>query len=609
MSFSDTRKLIWGNTRKLLFRNWPLLLIGQLLILIVFILALIPLMALLFRLTLKATGFSYVTLDNLKSFILQPLSLLMILFLFLLFSLFLLWELYYLISYFSVMEQLRRPQPFKLVAASLAKVMTGLPQGSLRLLGTEWQILMLFNLPLLGFVIWRSRLQTLISSRQARQLLWSGISLLLIFLLSWFLRRRLFVLPDFLSARLTARQALRAGRLKGRSHARDSLLAILVWNLEILLVEVVIYLLLMAVIMLIVTASFSRNLAIAAFISINENIERFFAVFLFLGSTIANLALITRLYHYYGLAPASGFTEESAAALLKIRRPSARRILALTLTAVLAADAYFMLSLIRNGSSLNAINLADIKLTSHRGVSWQAPENTLEAIDLARDQQADYVELDVRLTSDGVPVILHDSSLRRTTGLNQLIWRTDYATVSGLDAGSWFSPAYAGAKIPTLQEVLEACKGKVKLNLDLKYRNASEGLAEKVVALIQQYEMAWQCVVTSTSLACLQNVKALDQDIQTGYIGIRLLTGLSAYDGVDFFSMRASLVTQTVVQQIHASGRLICVWTVNSKSELLRLSRIGVDNIITDRPTYAREVLYQSESGSYLLTLLQILLD
>ncbi|MDD2214827.1 MAG: glycerophosphodiester phosphodiesterase family protein, partial [Oscillospiraceae bacterium] len=602
MSFSDTRKTIWGNTRKLLFHNWPLLVLGQLLILIVFILAWVPLMALLFRLTLKATGFSYVTLDNLQSFLLHPLSLLMLVVLFLLLSLFLLWELYYLTGYFSAMEQLGRPQPLKLVAVSLARVITGLPQGSLRLLGTEWLNLILFNLPLLAFALWRSRLQTLISNSQTRRLVWLGAGVLLLLMLGWFLWRRIFVLPDFWSAQLTGRQALLSGRSKGRCHARNSLGCLLVWNLEILLVESLIYLLLMVLTMLIVTASFSRNLAIAAFISINESIERYFVFFLFLVSTTANQALVIRLYHFYGLAKTAGFPEENAAALLKIRRPSARRILAVTLVAVLAADTYFMVSLIRNGSSLNAISLADIKLTSHRGASWQAPENTLEAIDLAREQQADYVEIDVRLTSDGVPVILHDSSLRRTTGLNQPIWQTDYATVSQLDAGSWFSPAFAGVKVPTLQEVLEACKGKVKLNLDLKYRSAAEGLAEKVVALIQQYEMAWQCVVTSTSLACLQDVKALDPDIQTGYIGIRLLTGLSAYEGVDFFSMRASLVTQTVVQQIHASGRLICVWTVNNKSELLRLSRIGVDNIITDRPTYAREVLYQSESGNYLLT-------
>jgi glycerophosphoryl diester phosphodiesterase len=81
-----------------------------------------------------------------------------------------------------------------------------------------------------------------------------------------------------------------------------------------------------------------------------------------------------------------------------------------------------VISVLRNGSAINAVSLFDIQITAHRGVPEIAPENTISTIERAIEEQADYVEVDVRVTRDGELVLLHDGSLRRTTGVDKFIW-------------------------------------------------------------------------------------------------------------------------------------------------------------------------------------------
>ena len=101
----------------------------------------------------------------------------------------------------------------------------------------------------------------------------------------------------------------------------------------------------------------------------------------------------------------------------------------------------------------------------------------------------------------------------------------------------------------------------------------------------------------------------MDPDIRTGYITYQIYRGYLEDDLIDFFSIRSNLVTKSVSSEIHKSGKEIHVWTVNSKNELERMKRLGVDNVITDDPSYSKEVLYQEESNRFLLTLLKIMME
>lgn len=109
-------------------------------------------------------------------------------------------------------------------------------------------------------------------------------------------------------------------------------------------------------------------------------------------------------------------------------------------------------------------------IIAHRGDQESAPENTLPAIKAAIAKQVDFVELDIRLTSDGVPVLMHDSSTKRTTNKDLLVSETSLEELRTLDAGSWFAPEFKGTKIPTLEDALDFAQGKICLFADIKSR-------------------------------------------------------------------------------------------------------------------------------------------
>jgi glycerophosphoryl diester phosphodiesterase len=387
------------------------------------------------------------------------------------------------------------------------------------------------------------------------------------------------------------------------------MLYFIVWNTAIGLFDLLIYLVIVVVTAFFIAGIPDRELAIATFLSINDKMNGYLFIGLFAINTMANFALYTHLFCKYKIGIKEDAEEENPVDNIVIHVGAYKtvvKILAIILSVIIFYSFY---DIIRNGSPLDYMNLDLIHVTSHRGFSGGVPENTLPAIEKAIEEQADYVEVDVRMTKDGELVLLHDDSLKRTTGVNKKIWQLTYEEVSELDAGSWKDIAYNGTKIPTLREVFELCKGKVNLNLDLKYRNTEEGLEEKVAALIEEYEMQWQCVISSTSLAALEHIKQINPDIRTGYITYQIYRGYFYNDNIDFFSVRSNLVTKTVSSEVHKAGKEIHVWTVNARSELLRMKLVGVDNVITDDPSYAKGILYEEESSRFLLTLIKIVME
>jgi glycerophosphoryl diester phosphodiesterase len=129
--------------------------------------------------------------------------------------------------------------------------------------------------------------------------------------------------------------------------------------------------------------------------------------------------------------------------------------------------------------------MVDFVLIAHRGFSSKAPENTIAAFDLAVEQGFANIELDVQLTADGELVVIHDASVGRTTGGKGQVNSLTLGELQALDAGSWFSPQFSNARIPTLQSVLERYIGRIHLHLELKSSEAK--LASKVTALLKDH--------------------------------------------------------------------------------------------------------------------------
>lgn len=236
-----------------------------------------------------------------------------------------------------------------------------------------------------------------------------------------------------------------------------------------------------------------------------------------------------------------------------------------------------------------------MQVTAHRGASWYYPENTMAAFEGAKEQGADWIELDVQQTRDGQLIVLHDKNLKRTAGVNQYVWDTDYREMETMDVGSSFGTEFAGERIPLLTEVMEFARdNEIRLNIELKPSGKEVDFEQQVVDVIREMKFENQCVVASQNYHVLQNIKDIDENITTVYVMGLAYGNISRLSAADHFSVEASNVTERLVSHVHNEGKQIYVWTVNTKSAIRRMIDMRVDNIVTDDVLLAQECIYES---------------
>lgn len=250
-------------------------------------------------------------------------------------------------------------------------------------------------------------------------------------------------------------------------------------------------------------------------------------------------------------------------------------------------------------------------IIAHRGASALAPENTLAAFERAFEDGADGLELDVRLALDGVPVVIHDSTLRRTGKRAGFVSEMTSAELSTVDAGSWFNrshpklarTAYKDETIPTLADVFDLAKRHSKareavIYVEMKSETAADGESElprSVVRLIKQCNLHSRVVVVSFNLKAIAAVKALDASIRTGALfepkrsaaksisGRRLLA--AAIDcGADEILLHRLIAPRRVIDMAANEGLRSVVWTVDDPKWLDRATRRGIHALITNDP-------------------------
>jgi glycerophosphoryl diester phosphodiesterase len=240
---------------------------------------------------------------------------------------------------------------------------------------------------------------------------------------------------------------------------------------------------------------------------------------------------------------------------------------------------------------LESLNLVrPIAVTAHRGSSLKAPENTMSAIRQAIADGADYAEIDVQTTADGVVVMMHDADLARIASVARKLHKIDYDELKTIDIGSWFSPDFAEERIATLEEVIELARGRIKLNIELKYNRPDPELAGKVESIIRERGFIKECVITSLDHKALMGFRKSCPELRVGLIVFRSVGNPLRAD-VDFVSMNAGRVTSGLVKQAHKRNKGVHVWTVNDAHNALAMIEMGVDNIITDDPEGLRRLL------------------
>jgi len=234
---------------------------------------------------------------------------------------------------------------------------------------------------------------------------------------------------------------------------------------------------------------------------------------------------------------------------------------------------------------------------AHRGASREAPQNTLAAFLRAADLGADGVELDVQLSKDGELVVIHDFCLEATTDGSGPVRAWTLAELKKLDAGSWFAPAFAGQRIPSLQEVMEAVGQRLLLNIELKTTGLrDDGLAAAVARAIEENRLLERVVVSSFNPVAVWRIKKLNPAIPVGLLYASdtptLLRKLWTRHFIDLDALHPqhSLVDERFVQWARQRRYRVHTWTVDDPEEMRRLARLGVDIIISNRPDLLAQV-------------------
>jgi glycerophosphoryl diester phosphodiesterase len=227
----------------------------------------------------------------------------------------------------------------------------------------------------------------------------------------------------------------------------------------------------------------------------------------------------------------------------------------------------------------------DFLIIAHRGASSYAPENTLAAFDLALQMGGSHLELDVHLTRDDHLVIIHDDTLDRTTSGTGPVASQTLAALQTLDAGAWFGEAFAGARIPTLADVLTRYQGRAHLHIELKGHTAH--LPQWTVDLVRAHGMAQHVTFTSFQHTHLQTMQTYAPELPTGWLVGEISDTVIAQAhalGCAQLCPRASLVTAEIVQRLHTEGFIVRAWGVANEALMHQVVEAGADGMTVNFP-------------------------
>jgi glycerophosphoryl diester phosphodiesterase len=240
-------------------------------------------------------------------------------------------------------------------------------------------------------------------------------------------------------------------------------------------------------------------------------------------------------------------------------------------------------------------------IAAHRGAREAAPENTLAAFRAAAELGADGVEFDVQLTADGIPVVFHDRTLERVTDGAGPLFEQPLAALRELDAGSHFGPAFAGERIPTLDEALDAAGGRLALNVELKIHKKGmrerARLAAEVLRRVERRGLLERTILSSFDPLALRAARRDSAEIALGFLTPPDLPAVLGWAGRVIAGRHEAehphytTVDRRTIRWARARGRRVNVWTVNEADAIRRMRDLGVDMIITDRPDLAKSIL------------------
>lgn len=556
---------------------------------------------------LKQTGYSFITAENFTFLLKQPVSIGLIIANILIILIFAYIELICLMENYRASLNTVKLSAYNIFLAGLLKTGKIIREGNiiniipglliLPFICIHFIVLEFLNVKVVNYIG-----QYIYDSFKNEEILYLLIAAIL--MLSLF---SAFIIPLVVFGEKTFKQAVIITRNVVTKKAKKTWFYIIIWNILLSVGIYTIYILLILICTLFISMTASNEAAIAEILFAGEWLEFIMAIVSSIVGMTGNMAFIYSIYNLYGFSEPCKNTDKIDD-YTKLAEVKLQKITAVLCTAVFCVEMIYSIRLFDKSTEIAQEIFVSTQITAHRGGSAYAPENTIAALNTAIETKSDYAEIDVQETKDGIVVLMHDSNLKRTTGFNSYIWDMTYEEVRALDAGSKFGKEFAGEKIPTLEEAIQLCKGKMLLNVEIKSNGHNENIVKNVLKIIMENEAEHSCVITSMDYKLLTEVKEQNPDIRTGYILKMAYGDFENRVDADFLSIKHTYATKKVITAAHNSGKEVHVWTVNSRSDIERMKLLEVDNIITDRPVTVRQVLSSEKTTAGFVELLTYLI-
>ena len=246
-------------------------------------------------------------------------------------------------------------------------------------------------------------------------------------------------------------------------------------------------------------------------------------------------------------------------------------------------------------------------VVAHRGYRGSFPENTLVAFEAAIRANTDMIELDVSLTRDRIPVVIHDNTLDRTTNGSGPVSEHTLTELKNLDAGCWFSTKFRGEAIPTLEELLMSVKGRVIVNIEIKQVSIEsptipDGIETQICKMVEKLEMVDSVLISSFEHSYFARIQRWYQNqgkftfpkiapLQEEPLSEELALGLCSLQSAYSFHPDENFVTPSLIETLKADGFRIFPYTINKEKRMEQLIQWGVTGIISDEPELVWKVI------------------
>jgi len=599
--FIETIRLVKSNAKTLILFEVFYRMLG--------ILIFFPMINSLFLYSIRASGYSYITNSLIFEYLTAPTTLFIAFLMLVILGVYVAFEMVVLSILFHYSRQ-EATIPFKdLINISIRKLPSKIKQHHIFFILFAWVFFIVVNIVQFSGIASTLSIPPFIMDNLFSETIFIisafvfGIVLFILFIENIF-SMNVITIEDksFKASYKRMRRLLKGNRLK---LIRD--FAVLNFLLNVTLYGI--YILIVGFIALFIFLTSGQAVVLGALLTLIYTIYLIIALIASMIVLPLNYAWMSEWYHYRTpdseKIPIKTFNKGSFDLFkLKYMKP----IVALVIIVALIFNGTTVYATVQRRGGIDLFNQPDI--IAHRGSSLRAPENTIASIELAIEENADAIEFDVLLTSDNVPVLMHDTTTGRTTNdsTSRRVDSISFEELRELDAGSWFSSEFEGEQIPTLEEALLAIDGRADVHIDLK--NYTPEMVDIVVETVETLDLVDDVVIYTFDSDQLRQIKALNEDIQTLFLVYSFFGSINNIIQLDYvdsygFNRFVALQNPSYADAIRSSGKDFYVWTVNDQETLRELRYIGVDGIITDDPILAREIAYGTYSNPTFSNLLR----